>query len=371
MTSLSSPIAESTNLPAIVGIRVRPVVAPLKTPLRTASGVMASAPLVLIDVETSAGVTGSAYIFTYTPIVLPAIARLLDDVAGTLAGQPLAPASLTEALRKRFVLLGTTGLLDMALAGIDMALWDAHARWLKLPLVRLLGGSPRPVRAYASFGMDGLDGALRAADAACATGFSAIKIKIGYETLAEDLAVVRSVRRVIGDRVALMVDYNQALSVPEAIRRGLALDQEQLEWIEEPTACDDLVGHGTIAAALQTPLQLGENAWGPRGMLALLRHRASDLAMPDLMKIGGVTGWLAAVAVCDAHAVPVSNHFYQEMSVHLLAATPAAHYLEYFGIADAVMRRPCVATDGFVSATDAPGSGIEWDEAAVARFALN
>ncbi|WP_255631645.1 hypothetical protein [Caballeronia sp. dw_19] len=127
MTSLSSSITESTNPPEIVGIRVRPVVAPLNTPLRTASGVMESAPLILIDVETAAGVTGSAYIFTYTPIVLPAIARLLDDVGRTLTGKPLAPASLTEALRKRFVLLGTPGLLDIALAGRHGAVGRSRA----------------------------------------------------------------------------------------------------------------------------------------------------------------------------------------------------------------------------------------------------
>jgi mandelate racemase len=274
-------------------------------------------------------------------------------------------------LRSRFVLLGTPGLLDMALAGIDMALWDAQAKLLKLPLARLVGGTPGPVKAYASFGMDGLEGALQAAADACSRGFHALKIKIGYATLAEDLAVVRGVRRVIGDDVALMVDYNQALNVPEATRRCLALDHEHLEWIEEPTACDDLDGHAAIAAAVQTPLQLGENVWGPRGMLALLKHHASDLAMPDLMKIGGVTGWLAAVAVCDAHAVPVSNHFYQEMSVHLLSAAPNAHYLEYFGVADAVLREPCMMKDGFLTAGEMPGSGVEWNEDAVRRYGVS
>jgi len=334
------------DVPAVTGVRIRPVLAPLAMPLRTASGVVMNAPLVLIDVETNAGVAGSAYIFVYTPLVLPAVARLLADIAPLLNGEALAPAAVLRKLRSRFVLLGTPGLLDMALAGIDMALWDAQAKLLKLPLARLVGGTPGPVKAYASF-------------------------KIGYATLAEDLAVVRGVRRVIGDDVALMVDYNQALNVPEATRRCLALDHEHLEWIEEPTACDDLDGHAAIAAAVQTPLQLGENVWGPRGMLALLKHHASDLAMPDLMKIGGVTGWLAAVAVCDAHAVPVSNHFYQEMSVHLLSAAPNAHYLEYFGVADAVLREPCMMKDGFLTAGEMPGSGVEWNEDAVRRYGVS
>lgn len=180
--------------------------------------------------------------------------------------------------------------------------------------------------------------------------------------------MVRGVRRVIGADIDLMVDYNQALNVPEAIRRCHALDDEGLAWIEEPTLCEDLDGHARIAEAIKTPLQLGENVWGPRGMMAMLSRRASDLAMADLMKIGGVTGWLEAVSMCEAAGVPVSNHFYQEMSAHLLALSSCTHYLEYFGLADAVLARASVPLGGLVKPDDLPGSGIEWDEDAVAHY---
>ncbi|TDV15800.1 mandelate racemase [Paraburkholderia caballeronis] len=354
----------------VESVNVRPVMVPLEPPLRTASGVMASAPLALVDVVTAHGVAGHAYVFAYNPILLPALARLLDDVSKLLPGQPLAPRALMRKLRSRFVLPGTAGLLDMALAGLDMALWDAHARVAGQPLVRLLGGEPAAVTAYASFGMDGRERAVEAASRSVDAGFRAIKIKIGYPTLNEDLDVVRSVRAAIGPDVELMVDYNQALGVSDAIRRGHALDGEGLAWIEEPTLCDDLDGHAQIAAALKTPLQLGENSWGPRGIRTMISRHASDLAMPDLMKVGGIGGWLDAVAVCEANGVPVSNHFYQEMSAHLLALTPAAHYLEYFGLADAVLDNPSIVVDGCVTPSEEPGGGVTWNEAAVARFVL-
>jgi mandelate racemase len=329
---------------------------------------MESAPLVLVDLVTENGVVGHAYVFTYTPSVLPAMTRLLEDISRQVVGDRVAPTAVIDRIRSRLVLLGTSGLVDMALAGLDMALWDARARASGLSLVRLLGGEPKPIKAYASFGMDGLQRAVEAATRSVEAGFHAIKVKIGYPTLKEDLDVVRGVRKVIGADVELMVDYNQALNVPEAIRRGHALDDEGLAWIEEPTLADDLDGHARIAEAIVTPLQLGENVWGPRGMMAMLSRRASDLAMPDLMKIGGVTGWLRAVSICEAGGVPVSNHFYQEMSAHLLALSPYAHYLEYFRLADAVLLRPPAAVGGFVQPEDQPGGGVEWDEDAVARY---
>jgi mandelate racemase len=330
--------------------------------------VMASAPLVLVDVASDSGVVGHAYVCTYAPSVLPAMTKLLEDISGQLVGEPAAPKTVMGRIRSRLVLLGTPGLMDMALAGLDMALWDLHARMSRLPLVRLLGGEPEPIKAYASFGMDGLQRAVEAAERGVEAGFRAIKIKIGYPTLKQDLEVVRGVRRVIGADIDLMVDYNQALNVPEAIRRCHALDDEGLAWIEEPTLCEDLDGHARIAEAIKTPLQLGENVWGPRGMMAMLSRRASDLAMADLMKIGGVTGWLEAVSMCEAAGVPVSNHFYQEMSAHLLALSSCTHYLEYFGLADAVLARASVPLGGLVKPDDLPGSGIEWDEDAVAHY---
>ncbi|WP_238554776.1 enolase C-terminal domain-like protein [Paraburkholderia hospita] len=367
---LSSQKELIAHCPNVTSVKLRPVLVPLDPPLRTASGVMANAPLVLVDVETDAGVTGHAYFFTYSPTVLPAAARLAADVGKLAEGQPLHPRELMQSIRRRFVLLGTPGLLDMALAGIDMALWDAHARSVGLPLSRLLGGDPKPIKAYASFGMDGLQRAVTSAEQSVEAGFLAVKIKIGYPTLREDLDVVNAVLKALGDKAELMIDYNQALSVPEALRRTRALDDFGLAWIEEPIACDDLSGHSQIRQDLRTAIQLGENSWGPKGMLAMIRQGASDLAMPDLMKVGGVSGWLDAVAICEAHGMPISNHFYQEASAHLLAITPFAHYLEYFGIADGVLAAPLKVTNGYATASNSPGSGVEWDEDAVKKYAV-
>jgi mandelate racemase len=357
-------------LPTVARAKVRAVNAPLLRPLRTASGVMHSAPLVLVDIETSTGIVGCGYAFAYTPVVLRSLLSLAEDVARLVEGRPLAPRALLEALRVRFRLIGTRGLLDMALAALDVAAWDAHAKTMGLPLVKLLGGEAIDLPAYASFGFDGEDEAVRATAQAAAEGFRAVKIKIGYETLQEDLRVVRAVKRGVGDAVSLLLDYNQSLSVPEALRRCAALDSEGIAWIEEPTRYDDVAGHAKIAAETRTAIQLGENLWGAKDIADSLRANASDLMMPDLIKAGGVSGWLAAGAICQAAGVPVSNHFYQETSAHLMAVTPTAQFVEFFDLAGPILRTPLVAKEGIVRASEEPGLGIEWNEAAVERFAL-
>lgn len=357
-----------TDLPTIRGVRARAVAVPLEHPLRTSVGLIATTPLVLIDIESSAGVTGRAYLFAYTPLVLEATRTLVESLGSALAGEPLSPFDVDQSLAGRLRLLGRPGLATMACSGIDMALWDALAKLHGVPLVRLLGGTPRPIPAYDSHGLDGIDHGVRRAAAAAENGFRAIKTKLGYPTLDEDLAAVRALRHCLGDGIDLMVDYNQGLTVPEADRRIRALRDEGLAWVEEPTIQEDLAGHARLRG-LGLPIQLGENWCGPSEMQRALEAGACDLAMPDAMKIGGVTGWLRAAALAQAAGVPMSSHILPEISVHLLGVTPTAHWLERMDLAGPVLREPLVCRHGAAQCPESPGIGIEWDEEAVARFA--
>jgi len=175
------------------------------------------------------------------------------------------------------------------------------------------------------------------------------------------------VRRAVGDGVALMADYNQALSVAEALRRVEALAGAGLAWVEEPTLADDYAGHAQIRAKAALPIQMGENWWGPHDMAKGLAAGASDLGMPDAMKIGGVTGWLRAAALAEAAGLPISSHLFPEISAHLLAVSPTAHWLEYVDWAEPILQEPLHVAGGSVTAPEAPGCGIAWDEAGVQR----
>jgi mandelate racemase len=247
-------------------------------PLPTGGGMVGTAPLVLVDLATEEGVTGSSYVFCYTPLALKPTAQLISNLESLIKGDIVAPLAIEQKLQRRFRLLGPQGLTGIAMAGIDMASWDALAKACDLPLVKLLGGEPRPVTAYNSCGL-GIIGTERASAEArelAAPGFKAIKVRLGYPDVMTDVAVIRAVRNAVGEDILLMTDYNQALSVPEAIRRCRVLDDEGLYWIEEPTLADDFVGHAHIAREVRTPVQIGENWWGPHDMAKSLAADASD-----------------------------------------------------------------------------------------------
>lgn len=355
----------------VTTIDITPVRVPLEHPVRTASGSVDAAPLLLIDLHTNAGVTGHAYLFTYTELMLRPAAETLRALATLVQGQPCDGPALSATLESRLRLLGYTGLAGMAISGIDMAAWDAQARHQRQSLTCILGGHRnRRVPAYASLGMDTVEGVQRRADAAARQGFKAIKLRLGYPTLEEDLALVKALRLQLGREFGLMADYNQALTVPQALQRCAALDDEQLLWIEEPTLQQDDEGHAAIAAAVRTPIQLGENWFGIAEMRRSVAAQAGDCAMADLMKIGGLTGWRAAAALAAEQRLPLSSHLFQEFSAHALACSPSAHYLEVLDLAGPLLRQPPLRlVDGHVDlALTEEGAGLEWDQDKVAAY---
>jgi mandelate racemase len=152
------------------------------------------------------------------------------------------------------------------------------------------------------------------------------------------------------------------------LARGRALDRENLAWLEEPIGHDDYAGAALIARELAVPVQIGENFSLVAGMQAALNAKACDLVMPDLERIGGVTGWQQAAALAAKRNIKMSSHLYPETSAHLLAVTPTAHFLEYVDWADKVLQQPLRIVDGEAVIDDRPGSGIVWDQAAVERY---
>ena len=206
------------------------------------------------------------------------------------------------------------------------------------------------------------------AEALLARGLKAVKLRLGYATLADDLAALRAVRAHIPDDVLVMVDYNQALTTAEAIRRGQALEREGIAWLEEPIRHDDYRGNAEIARRLDVPLQIGENFNGPEAMIKAISMRACDYVMPDVTRISGVTGWIQAAGIAAASKIEMSSHLMPELSVHLLAATPTAHWIEYVDWADAILEEPLELVNGGVTAPDRPGLGIAWSEDKLRRL---
>ena len=357
---------DKSNL-TIRSVRARAVDAPISRPVKNAFGVIRSAPLVLIDVMTDQGVTGRSYIFGYARLTLKPLVQLISDIGAELTGKPVAPFDLMAQMDAKFRLLGWQGLVGMAVSGLDMAFWDALGQAAAQPLTALLGGTPRPIRAYDSYGAVDPVADEKDLRRSLDQGFRGIKIKGGDGDLANDERVVKAVRSLIGPDIALMLDFNQSLDPSEASRRIARLAPYDLHWIEEPVAAENLEGHAKVRETSPISIQSGENWWFPRGFAEAVASGASDFIMPDLMKVGGVTGWLRVAGQAEAASIPMSSHLFAEASAHMLTVTPTAHWIEYLDLARAILAEPVEIVDGTITARG-HGLGLSWDEAAVAKY---
>jgi mandelate racemase len=369
----TAPQAVSGSL-TVKGIRARPVVLKLKRPVVARIATITDWPIILIDLETEEGIVGRSYLEPYVVKAMRYLVPALRDFGDLLKGRRLAPVELYEAARKSLHFVGYQGLSMIAVAGLDMAAWDARAKAAGVPLCVLLGGSVGPVKSYNSNGLWLRDPAAVAAEAIELRdegGFTGLKLRLGRDRLSDDLATIAAVRKLVGDDMALMIDFNQGLDLAEALQRCHAIDDLGLAWIEEPIVYDNLDGFAQLAAELKTPIQIGENFYGPRDLHTALQKKACDFVMPDFMRIGGVTGWLRSAAIAGAAGVPMSTHLYPEVGAHVMRVTETAHWLEWQDWADPILEKPYAIRDGLLHIPDVPGVGLEWNEDAVAAFQVS
>ena len=350
-------------------LRARPVVLKLKRPVAARIATITDWPLILIDLHTEEGIVGRSYLEPYLVKSMRYLVPALNDLGNLLKGRRVAPVELYDAGRRSLHFVGYQGLSMIAVAGLDMAAWDALAKAADMPLCVLLGGSVGPVKSYNSNGLWLKEPEAVAAEAVQLRdegGFSGLKLRLGRDRVADDLATVEAVRRMVGADMQLMIDFNQGLTLADALQRCHMIDDLGLAWIEEPIVYDNLDGCAQLAAELKTPIQIGENFYGPRDLHLALQKRACDLVMPDFMRIGGVTGWLKAAAIAGAAGIPMSTHLYPEVAAHVMRVTETAHWLEWQDWADPLLQKPYEVRDGLLHIPDVPGVGLEWNDDAVA-----
>jgi mandelate racemase len=353
-------------------VLVRPVIVPLRTPIVSKVGVFHDWPMILIDLYTKEGIVGRSYLEPYLKQAARYLVPAIMDVAEVLSGQLVAPFDFFRKGMNALHLVGREGLTMIALAALDMALWDALAQAAGMPLAVFLGGTLGPVPAYNSTGLWLCPAETLGEEAGALVEhgrFTALKLRLGWDRLADDLAAIRAVSQAVGEDVKLMCDFNQGLSLSDALLRCHALDEEGLYWFEEPIVYDNLAGYVQLSRELKTPVQLGENFYGPRVLYQALVAGAGDLVMPDLMRIGGVTGWLRAQAVAGAAGIPMSTHLYPEIAAHLMRVTETAHWLEWQDWADPILAEPFKVQYGNLLIPEVPGIGISWNEENVKRYA--
>ncbi len=363
----------STPQLTLRSLQARALLLPLKRPVVARIATITEWPMILIDLQTEEGVSGRAYLEPYVPRAMKYLVPALNDIGEHFKGRRLAPVSMFDEARRSLQFVGYEGLTMIAVSGFDMAVWDTVARGAGLPLCELLGAERAPVKSYSSSGLWLQDAAAVAAEAVELRDegdFQGLKMRMGRENVRDDIATYEAVRKAVGDDVSLMVDFNQGLDLSEALLRCHALDDLGLAWIEEPVQYDDFDGYRQLTRELKTPIQIGENFYGPRDMHRAVQGRICDLVMPDFMRIGGVTGWMRAAAIAAGAGLPVSTHLYPEVAAHVMRVTETAHWLEWQDWGDPVLQEPYALKDSALQIPDKPGLGLDWNEDAVKRFTV-
>jgi mandelate racemase len=373
MTSRETLVVQLASL-TFKSIRARAVVLKLKRPIVAKIATIPDWPLILIDLFTEEGVIGRSYLEPYTIKTMRYLIPALQDFGEMLRGRRVAPAELYDLARRSLHFVGYEGQSMIAVSGLDMAAWDALAKASNVPLCVLLGGSVGPVKAYNSNGLWLQPPKVLAPDAIELRdegGFAGLKLRLGRDRARDDIAAIETVRAAVGEDIELMADFNQGLNFADALQRCHMIDDAGLAWIEEPIVYDNLDGYVQLAAELKTPIQIGENFYGPRDLHTALQRKACDLVMPDFMRIGGVTGWLRAAAVAGVAGIPMSTHLYPEVGAHVMRVTETAHWLEWQDWADPILQTPYEIRDGLLHIPNLPGVGLEWNEDVVAAHQVD
>jgi mandelate racemase len=356
-------------------LQIRVIEVPMRRPIvsNPTVGQYRSWPFILIDLITHEGVVGHSYLEPYVTASARYIVPTIQAIAEAIKGHRLHPLECYRTAQQTLHLSGREGIGLVATSALDMAIWDAQAKAAGLPLAELLGASVAPVKAYNTNGL-WLVPIEQLADEARSLvaegGFSAIKMRMGRTDFREDLAALETVRHAVGPGVRLMVDWNQALNISEARLRLHALDNEGLQWFEEPIVYDDFEGCAQLTRELKTPIQIGENLYGPRSFYRAVQAGAADLYMPDMMRIGGVTGFMRCGAIAAAAGIPLSSHLYPEFSAHVLRACDSTQWLEWRDWAHPFLAEPYVIRNGFLEIPNRPGAGLAWNEDRVRKLLI-
>ena len=327
----------------------------------------------LITLELHAeGITGHGYAYTIGRGGRAVRSLIDDDIVPMILDQDASDTqALWDLMWQRLLYVGRGGLAAFAIAAVDVALWDLHGVREGKPLYALLGAEPREIPAYGS-GVDlpkPLDGLLAQTEGFMERGFPGVKVKVGREESREDEERVGAVRNLVGDDVDLMVDANMAWGAEEALERGRRLERFDLFWYEEPTIPEDVAGHARISSELDVPVAVGESLHSPHEFRRYLDEEAASVLQIDPITNGGITASLQALKMADGAGLSTSSHYTDELSAHLLCASKRPLYLEKHAFAlDPYLREPQRVERGHVAPTDAPGTGLRFDAAALAPY---
>ena len=344
------------------------------TPLADTTHTVEALDLITATVRTRDGVTGTGYSYT-TGHAAAAVKAMLDtEIAPYLVGRSCRDAEcLWEEAWWRTHWAGRGGVSTLAMAAADIALWDAQAVAVGLPLYRYLGAHRERIQGYGS-GVNlslSLPELIEQAQAFMAQGFRGYKLKVGRPTMREDMERLTALRETLGPDALLLVDANMGWTLAEAVRRAQVMERLDVYWLEEPLIPEDVAGHAALARATRVPIAAGENLYTKYQFHEYFHADALHIVQADVVRCGGITEWLKIAHLAQASGRQMAPHFVAELHVHLLCAIPNALILEYLPWFDALVQDPLCPDDGFFMPPNRPGHGVRFDRDKLAPYRVH
>ncbi len=347
---------------------------PLPKPIGTAIHAIKSVGCVLVELHVDGGPTGQAFVFTINAARLSAFDEMIRGLSPFVVGRdPHDTEAIWHDIWAEVNPTGHKGVTVAAMSAVDVACWDVVGRAADLPLHKLFGACRTSIPTYASSGLwlsASIDDIVDEAAKFVAGGFRAVKLRIGNERGADDVARVRAVRDAVGPDVGLLVDANQKFDPKHAIRLGRQLEVFDLTWFEEPVSADDLRGHAEVRSALDTAIASGETEYTRFGMQAMIDQRAADVLMPDLQRIGGYSEMRKAAATAASNHLPISTHFFTEYSLAIAGSTANCISVEHIDWFAPLFVEDVELLDGDLVVPDRPGTGFTFAPQLAQRFPL-
>ncbi|MEZ4861379.1 MAG: mandelate racemase/muconate lactonizing enzyme family protein [Caldilineaceae bacterium] len=348
----------SVKLPLKTAVSDAKVLTGRQTPLNAVD-------LLFAEIESRDGHAGLGFTYTLRTGGPAQFAHAVEIAPGLLGEDPNDIGRLWDKLAWASASVGRSGVSTQAIAAIDTALWDLKAKRAGLPLAKLLGAHRDRVRCYNTSGgylQASVEEIVDKATQSLERGMGGIKIKVGHPDRGVDLARVTAIRKQLGDQVPLMVDVNQQWDRTTALRMGLALEQFNLQWLEEPLDAYDVEGHAALADRLVTPVGTGEMLTSSSEVAAYIKCGAIDVVMHDAPRVGGITPFLKVAAMAEEAQLVMAPHFVMEIHLHLAAAYPHAAWVEHFEWLEPAFNERLEIRDGHMLVPDRPGLGFTLHE---------
>ena len=322
--------------------------------------------LVTVHIETDEGLCGMGFTYSIIPFGAREVCSLVNRGVGELIHHmdPRDHEQIWTRVWRQVDWVGRGGIAVLAVAAIDLAIWDLKSKAAAMPLYRLLGGARRCIPVYNTDGgwlNHSIEQLVEETKQIVAAGFRGTKIKVGKDDPAEDTERIAAVREVLGPHRTLMVDANERFTAAEAIRRAQMWQPHNLFWFEEPLPAEDILGHATLKAHTSIPIAVGESLFNRFQFRDYIATGGVSIVQPDVCRCGGITEWLKIAHMADCHNMQVSPHFVMEMHLPLVAAIPNSLFIEYIPSLDPVLTQPLQLADGCFIPSETPGLGVPFD----------